>query len=70
MKKKNNTQKVCSYGRIITDPKNKTGFCPNCQKDINCIFAGVGAIGILVVAKKYGPQFAKNAINLAKNLKK
>lgn len=70
MKKKNETEKVCPCGRIITDPNNKTGLCPKCQKKANNILAGVGAIGLFAGAKKYGPKLVKGVINLAKNLKK
>jgi len=70
MKKKNETEKVCPCGRIITDLNNKTGLCPKCQKNANNVVAGVGLAGILVGAKKYGPKLMKGAINLAKNLKK
>lgn len=70
MKKKNETEKICPCGRIITDPKNKTGLCPKCQKGANNILAGVGAIVLFVGTKKYGPKFVKDAFNLVKNLKK
>lgn len=70
MKKNNETEKVCPCGRIITDPKNKTGLCPKCQKNANNIVAGVGLAGILVGAKKYGPKLIKGAINLVKGFMK
>lgn len=67
MKKKNETEKVCPCGRIITDKNNnKTGLCPKCQKNANNVVAGVGLVGILVVAKKYGPKLVKSTIKLIK----
>ena len=66
MKKKNETEKVCQCGRIITDPNNKTGLCPKCQKNVNNVVTGVGLAGILVGAKKYGPKLVKSAIKLIK----
>lgn len=66
MKKMNETEKVCPCGRIITDPNNRTGLCPKCQKGANNVVAGVGLAGILVVAKKYGPKIVKSAIKIFK----
>lgn len=66
MKKKNQTEKVCVCGRIITDPKNKTGLCPKCQKGANNIFAGAGVIGIFAGIKKFGPKIVKGAIKIIK----
>ncbi len=69
-KKMDETEKKCRCGRIITDPKDKTGLCPKCRKGVNNILAGVGAISFITGVKKYGPKLLKNAISLAKNLKK
>lgn len=66
MKEKNETEKVCLCGRIITDPNNKTGLCPKCQKNANNAVAVLGLAGILVGAKKYGPKLVKSAIELIK----
>lgn len=66
MKKKNETEKVCQCGRIITDPNNKTGLCPKCQKNANNIVVTIGLAGILVGAKKYGPKLVKRAIRIIK----
>lgn len=66
MKKKDETEKICPCGRIITDPNNKTGLCPKCQKNVNNVAAGVGLAGILVGAKKYGPKLAKSVIKIIK----
>lgn len=66
MKKKNETEKVCPCGRIITDPNNKTGLCPKCQKLGNNIL-GVGGMATLVVGiKKFGPKIVKGAIKIIK----
>ena len=55
MKKKNETEKVCLLcGRIITDPKNKIGVCPMCQKKAGRLLVGALATGIIAVVKKYG----------------
>lgn len=55
---------VC--GRIITDPKNKTGLCPKHQKQGNNII-GIGAIaGIGIGLKKYGPKVAKALVKVIK----
>ena len=67
---KKNKEKVCPCGRIITDPNNKTGLCPKCQKGGNNILAGACAIGIFAITKKYSPKLVKDAINLVKNFKK
>ena len=37
MKKKNEPERKCPCGRIITDPNNKTGLCPKCQKKGNTV---------------------------------
>lgn len=66
MIKKNESEKVCLCGRIITDPNNKTGLCPKCQKNANNVVAGVGLAGILVGVKKYGPKLVKGVIKIIK----
>lgn len=66
MKKKNETEKVCLCGRIITDYKNKTGLCPKCQKSANNVIVGVGLAGIFVGVKKYGSKLIKGALKIIK----
>lgn len=63
---KNKTEKVCQCGRIITDPNNKTGLCPKCQKNANSVAAEIGLAVILVGAKKYGPKLVKSTLKLIK----
>lgn len=64
MKENKRTCKTC--GRIITDPGNKTGLCPKCQKTANSI-VGVGSIVVIAASvKKFGPKIAKGAFNLLK----
>jgi hypothetical protein len=70
MKKKNETEKVCPCGRIITDPNNKTGLCPKCQKRGNSIGAALGIAGVSFIAKKYGGKILKGAVNIIKVIKK
>lgn len=62
-----NKEKTCMVcGRIIIDPKNKTGLCPKHQKQCNNII-GIGTIaGIGIVLKKYGPKVAKALIKVIK----
>lgn len=67
MKLKKNNEKKCPCGRIIVDPNNKTGLCPKCQKKACGAVAGAGAIGGLVVIKKYGPKIMKSVIDMVKN---
>lgn len=52
-----NKEKTCMVcGRIITDPKNKTGLCPKHQKQGNNII-GMGAIaGIGIGLKSMVPR--------------
>lgn len=52
MKKKNKPEKVCPCGRIITDPKNKTGLCPKCQKTGVNIGGALGLAGIGILVQK------------------
>lgn len=66
MEKKNESEKVCPCGRIITDPNNKTGLCPKCKKTANNVVAGVGMAGIFVGAKKYGHKLIKGALKFIK----
>jgi hypothetical protein len=54
LKKKNETEKVCPCGRIITDPKNKIGLCPMCQKKAGSILVGALVTGVIAVVKEYG----------------
>ena len=56
---KNKTVKKCPCGRIITDPKNKTGLCPRCQKKANGAAAGVGVAGIALGIKRFGPKIVE-----------
>jgi hypothetical protein len=69
MKKKNKTEKICPCGRIITDPKNKTGLCPKCQKTGVNMGGALGAAGIVILVKKNGGKIIKGAFNIVKNLK-
>ena len=63
---KKNKEKVCPCGRIITDPNNKTGLCPKCQKGANNIL-GIGGMAALGVGiKKFGPKIVKGAIKILK----
>lgn len=59
-------EKKCPCGRIITDPKNKTGLCPRCQKKVNAAGAGMGAAGLLLGIKKFGPKIIVGAKNILK----
>ncbi len=57
-----NEEKTCKHcGRIITDPNNKTGFCPKCSKQGGLLGAG-WLLCIGVGLAKYGPK-AKNTIS-------
>ena len=61
------TEKVCkTCGRIITNPNNKTGLCPKCQKAGNNILGVVGATSLIVLGKKFGPKIIKGAIKIIK----
>lgn len=66
MKLKKNKERKCPCGRIITDPNNKTGLCPKCQKQAGGVAAGVGVAGVLVGIKKFGPKVARGIINIIK----
>lgn len=68
--KKNKSEKTCPCGRIITDPNNKTGLCPKCQKMAGDGIALGGAIGIGVAIKKFGLKLVNGIINVAKKLKR
>lgn len=61
----NNKEKACRVcGRIITDPKNKTGLCPKHQKQGNSI-VGIGVLaGIGVGIKKFGPKVANALVKV------
>jgi hypothetical protein len=66
MIKKNETEKVCLCGRIITDPNNKMGLCPKCQKLGNNLL-GIGGFAALGVGlKKFVPKILKGAIKIIK----
>lgn len=66
MKKNNESEKVCPCGRIITDPNNKTGLCPKCQKLGNNLI-GIGGLAALgACLKKFGPKILKRAIKSIK----
>lgn len=69
MKKKNKTEKICPCGRIITDPKNKTGLCPKCQKAGFDIGGALGLAGIGILLKKNGGKIIKGAFNVVRKLK-
>lgn len=69
MEKKNKPEKVCPCGRIITDPKNKTGLCPKCQKTGVNIGGALGLAGIVILVKKNGGKIIKGAFNVIKNSK-
>lgn len=66
MKKKNECEKICPCGRIITDSNNKTGFCPKCQKLGNNILAIGGLAALRLGLKKFGPKIVKGAIKIIK----
>lgn len=66
MKLKKSKEKKCPCGRIITDPNNKTGLCPKCQKKAGGAAAGVGVVGAFVGIKKYGPKIVKGVIDMVK----
>ncbi|MSA03611.1 hypothetical protein GKG47_19570 [Lactonifactor sp. BIOML-A3] len=66
---KKNKVKECPCGRIITDPKNKTGLCPRCQKKANAAGAGVGILAFGVGVKKYGGKILEGAIDIARKIK-
>jgi hypothetical protein len=70
MKKKNKPEKICLCGRIITDPKNKTGLCPKCQKAGVDIGGALGLAGIGILLKKNGGKIIKGAFNVVKSIKK
>lgn len=70
MKKKNESEKVCPCGRIITDSNNKTGLCPKCQKRGNSIVAALGIAGVTLAIKKYGGKILKGTVNVIKVVKK
>lgn len=58
MKKSKNNEKVCkTCGRIITDPSNRTGLCPRCERNAGGIIAG--ACAFLVGGVKLFKKFAK-----------
>jgi hypothetical protein len=72
MKKENKSEKVCPCGRIITDPNNKSGLCPKCQKigaigGVTLGVAGAG-LGIKILAKKYGDKIIKGAVDVVRNI--
>ena len=69
MKLKKSKEKKCPCGRIITDPNNKTGLCPKCQKKANGAAAGAGVLAIGVGVKKYGGKIVKGVFDIARNLK-
>ena len=62
-----NKEKTCMVcGRIITDPKNKTGLCPKHQKQGNNIL-GIGVLaGIGIGIKKVGPKAVKALVKVIK----
>ena len=66
MEKKSEIERKCLCGRIITDPNNKTGLCPSCQKKGNTILGGAGLAVIGVGIKKFGPKILKSTIKLIK----
>lgn len=53
---KSKKEKKCPCGRIITDPKNKTGLCPRCQRKANGVAVGAGVAGIGLGVKKFAPR--------------
>lgn len=69
MKKKNKTEKICPCGRIITDPKNKMGLCPKCQKAGFDIGGALGLAGIGILLQKNGGKIIKGAFNVVRKLK-
>ena len=69
MKKKNKPGKICLCGRIITDPKNKMGLCPKCQKAGVDIVGTLGLAGIGILLKKNGGKIINGAFNVVRKLK-
>lgn len=69
MENKIKSEKKCPCGRIITDPKNKSGLCPKCQKTGVNIGGALGAAGIVILVKKNGGKIIKGAFNIVKKLK-
>lgn len=70
MEKKNKPEKACPCGRIITDPKNKTGLCPKCQKTGVDLGTALGAASIVIFIKKNSAKIIKFAFDTFKNIKK
>lgn len=70
MENKNKSEKNCPCGRIITDPKNKTGLCPKCQKTGVNIGGALGVAGIVFLVKKNGGKIIKSTFDVVKNIKK
>lgn len=66
---RNKTEKICPCGRIITDPKNKTGLCPKCEKTAGDGVTVAGLAGLLLLGKKYGPGAIRGIRKLIKSLK-
>lgn len=66
MSNKNETEKICPCGRIITNPNNKIGLCPKCQKLGNNLLGIGGFAAFGVGLKKYGPKILKKAIKIIK----
>ncbi len=64
MEKKNKSEKICPCGRIITNPNNKTGLCPKCQKTGINIVTILGIVGIII--KKHGSKVIKGVLTLLK----
>lgn len=70
MKKKNKLEKACPCGRIISDPKNKTGLCPNCQKKgVNIVRTlALGATGVVALLKNDGGKIIPATFNVARKI--
>lgn len=66
---KTKKEKKCPCGRIITDPQNKTGLCPRCQKKANAAGAGIGVAAFALVVKKYGGKIVKSALDIAQKIR-
>lgn len=63
--KKNKSVKTCPCGRIITDPKNKTGLCPKCEKAVGRGAAVFGIASLGLWAKNTVLRQSKELVTLS-----
>jgi len=69
MKKNENKETTCrTCGRIITNPKNKSGLCNSCKQKSFTIASVV--LGAGMAAKKFGPTLVKGCKILFLKLKR